>query len=1238
LKLLNQVFILILLCLLRIDSGSLSAQVNFKWAKDLGDSTNITSTSIAIDLAGNVYTTGEFSGRVDFDPGPDTFFLETSTINISDNYVLKLDSLGNFIWAKSFKNRSARFVNFWGNSIALDASGNIYLSGVYYDTVDFDPGIGTYNLIASGLYDIFVCKLNTNGDFIWAKSIGGSSVERSYSVHIDNAGNVYTTGFFNGTADFDPGSATFNLTSSGLYDIFISKLDNSGNFLWAKQLGGKGYDIGLSIKTDSSRNVYISGHFRDTADFDPGSGVLNLISNGSNDFFVCKLDTAGNLNWAKSMGGPGNDEAHSLIIDPAYHVYIAGSFNQGVDFDPNAGVFNMTAKIPSEMFILKLDLGGNFIWARAMGGYGNHVGSRITFESISLDSAGNIYATGIFAGITDFDPGAASFQLTAAGARDIFISKLDRLGNFVWALARGAIDNDFSYSIVVSPGGNIHTNGTFRQTVDFDPTANVFNLIQSGPVQDVFISKLWNCVAAPVIITPSINTNICPKDTVVLTASPAASYLWSTGATTRSIKVSTTDTFKVTTTNSAGCPAYTSITVKVHQDTTYLFRSICHGNSLLFNGVKRTVTGEYRDTLPNFVGCDSLVILTLDVKPVDTTHVYDTLCGNMPVTFNNQSLTTAGLYKDTLKQLIGCDSYIFYHFIPKPIYNMPINRAICASDSSFFGGKYLKISGTYSDTLKSINNCDSITNLTLAVRGVDTTYVYDTLCGNLPKTFNNQSLTTAGFYRDTLKNIAGCDSHIFYHFIPKPSYETPLSRSICTNDSSLFGGKYRKLAGVYYDTLKTILNCDSVLKLTLTVHKLDTTYQTQSICKGKTYNFHSQILTIPGNYSHKLNNKNNCDSTILLTLSLGDTNSYAFSHSMCKSQFYFFNNQNLNTAGTYRDTLTNAAGCDSFVTLTLLTNGIVVTNTIAITRCHGDIYQGYTQSGTYVQTLTSHLGCDSLLTIKLTYLPATEYKTVQHNKCGAFVYGSRTYTQNDSFTETIKNYLNCDSIVTKHLVTITKPNPMVLESKSIPFCEEILHRNQAKTQSFFTQDTVKSAEYPYCDSLYQPIFYQREVRPDLAIYAASDTVVRGQTIQLSAALANHYRWNTGEQTTVIRPRIEESNIFTVRGWNLENCESQASISITAIEPLIIDFPTAFSPNGDGLNDSFYPNTNQTIIIESFDIYNRIGEKVYSYTPQSPSWNGFYLGQPAAAGVYSYILNYRFLGNRFTKTGEVMVVR
>jgi gliding motility-associated-like protein len=548
------------------------------------------------------------------------------------------------------------------------------------------------------------------------------------------------------------------------------------------------------------------------------------------------------------------------------------------------------------------------------------------------------------------------------------------------------------------------------------------------------------------------------------------------------------------------------------------------------------------------------------------------------------------------------------------------------------------MSGVYRDTLENNVGCDSFLILNLLVKRTDTVQVYDTLCNNLPKTFNSQNLLLAGTYRDTLTNNVGCDSHIFYHFIPKPIYETPLTRAICANDSSLFGGKYRKLAGVYYDTLKTIRNCDSVLKLTLTINPLDTNKQTQSICRGKSYNFYSRVLTSQGTYSHKFTNSNGCDSLILMTLSVIDSSTYSFSRMLCSGQSFPFNNQNLTQTGVYRDTFMNYLGCDSFVTLNL-SFSLVLYDTLRQTVCAGQVFRTYTNPGTYYETFKSNQGCDSILTIYLKHLPATEYKTIQHSKCGAFRYGSSTYTQNDSFTETIKNYLNCDSIVTKHFVYITEPQPIFLADKTIEFCEEIMHRGHLKTTSFFTHDTIKSLEYPYCDSLYQPYYYRRESRPTLSpITKQIDTVIKGETTNIQVSGAQNYQWSTGEQSSSIRPQITEDKTFEVTTWNLADCEEKMQFSIYVIDQPLIDFPTAFSPNGDGLNDYFTPDTNGNITIDYFQIYNRWGEKVYEHSSLSKGWDGSYLGKPAANGLYTYTLRYSYLGRYFTRSGEVMMMR
>ncbi|HLG33517.1 MAG TPA: hypothetical protein VI757_01445, partial [Bacteroidia bacterium] len=303
----------------------------------------------------------------------------------------------------------------------------------------------------------------------WAKGIGGTGGDFGGAIAIDASGNVYTTGSFNGTVDFDPGAGIFNLTGGG---TFISKLDSTGNFIWAKAIVGTTNYYGGSIAIDpaGSGNVYTTGDFVGTADFDPGAGIFNLTAAGGRDFFISKLDSSGNFVWAKAMGGTSDDGGHSIAIDPSGSgtVYTTGIFEGTADFDPGAGVFNLTSAGWRDIFISKLDSSGNFVWAKAMGGTGDNQG-----RSIAIDPAGSgdVYTTGFFYGTADFDPGAGTFNLTSAAASaDIFISKLDSSGNFVWAKQIGGTGSSggASYSIAIDASGYVYTSGGFLGTVDFD--------------------------------------------------------------------------------------------------------------------------------------------------------------------------------------------------------------------------------------------------------------------------------------------------------------------------------------------------------------------------------------------------------------------------------------------------------------------------------------------------------------------------------------------------------------------------------------------------------------------------------------------------------------------------------------------------------------------------------------------------------------------------------------------------
>ena len=468
----------LLLSLTLICTATAFSQPTFEWAKSMGGTGQDYGISITTDASGNVYTMGRFQNTVDFDPGAGTFNLTSN--GDADIFIQKLDANGTFIWAKSMGGAGEDH----GRSITTDAAGNVYTTGNFYGAVDFDPGAGTFNLTTNGGTDIFIQKLDESGTFIWAKSMGGTSGSFGWSITTDAAGNVYTTGNFYGAVDFDPGAGTFNVTSNGSDDIFIQKLDANGNFLWAKGMGGTGSDAGNSITTDALGNVCTTGDFESTVDFDPGAGTYNLTSNGLDDIFIQKLDASGTFIWAKSMGGTGIDIGKSITTDASGNVYTTGYFQNTVDFDPGAGTFNLTTNGGSDIFIQKLDANGTFIWAKSMGGAGEDYG-----YSITTDASGNVYTTGYFESLVDFDPGAGTFNLTINGGTDIFIQKLDESGTFIWAKSMGGAGYDFGQSITTDASGNVYTTGGFGGTVDFDPEAGTFNLYSNGSA-DIFIQKL----------------------------------------------------------------------------------------------------------------------------------------------------------------------------------------------------------------------------------------------------------------------------------------------------------------------------------------------------------------------------------------------------------------------------------------------------------------------------------------------------------------------------------------------------------------------------------------------------------------------------------------------------------------------------------------------------------------------------------------------------------------------------
>ncbi len=386
------------------------------------------------------------------------------------------------------------------HKMTTDASGNIIVAVYFSGTIDIDPGPAVVNhSTSSGTdYDVCVAKFTSTGTLIWSKEFGGSETDDVLDVDLDASGNIYVAGHFAGMVDFDPGAGTHNINGVGQYDGYLLKLDSNGDFVWVKVIAGTTTEELHAVRVIPSGGVVIAGMFYGTTDFDPGAGIHNLtsITPSGSDVFIERLDNDGNFVWVSRIGGTATETLTALEIDPSLNIYTIGEFRGTVDFDPGAGIFNLSAPHPgfAEPFASKLDMDGNFVWAKKITDQAVAAGVQYHPQDIHLDLNNNVIITGQFLGTADFDPGTATFTMTSASG-DSYVSKLDANGNFLWAESfrgSGSSGENSPFSVDTDADGNVFISGAFKEMVDFDPPALAVNsvLIAPGGSVQPYVAKL----------------------------------------------------------------------------------------------------------------------------------------------------------------------------------------------------------------------------------------------------------------------------------------------------------------------------------------------------------------------------------------------------------------------------------------------------------------------------------------------------------------------------------------------------------------------------------------------------------------------------------------------------------------------------------------------------------------------------------------------------------------------------
>jgi hypothetical protein len=357
-----------------------------------------------------------------------------------------------------------------GDAVAVDPFGNFYIAGTYNNTVDFDPSVGVSNVNSfSGNKDIFLAKYDATGILLWANRMGGTSNCAVYSLVADS-NYVLLGGSFSGTCDFDPSAATANKTSLGGSDGFVAKYTSNGGYTFAHGFASTQTDEVKAMAIDGNDNIYFTGIVGATADMNPGAAVNNITNtSGFWNAYFGKLDANGNYIFANHINGKSN--AYDIVLDKLGRIYIVGEFTQTVDFNPSLVTNNLSASggaSGASGFIARYDNSGNYNWAFRNGGST----TLASFQSLDVDSSGNIYIVGFSNGTIDLDFSVATNNFTSSFGGG-YLLKCDSSLAYQWAhMIAGTVQFNPAFEVKVS-NNKVYMTGHFNGTnVDFDGTAN----------------------------------------------------------------------------------------------------------------------------------------------------------------------------------------------------------------------------------------------------------------------------------------------------------------------------------------------------------------------------------------------------------------------------------------------------------------------------------------------------------------------------------------------------------------------------------------------------------------------------------------------------------------------------------------------------------------------------------------------------------------------------------------------
>lgn len=1020
-------------------------------------------------------------------------------------------------------------------------------------------------------------KLNSDGSLTLINRMGSITDQKPISYQL---GKELATSF-----NLDKDIISFNLPAYNTsHDLIIDP-----SIVWSTYYGGSGEEhyFGMIAKNaiDKFGNVYITGTTISINNIATG-GYSNTLGNiNREDAFLSKFDSKGKRIWGTYYGGNSDDNSTNLCIDKNNHIYMIGETLSSTMISYNG--FNDTLSVPSfgDIFIVKFDSACNRIWATYYGGNKTDIPN-----DCSIDNNDNL----ILVGSTETTSGIvtpSAFQTTFAGGVDFLIIKFSPNGSRLWATYFGGISGDGLFgSCAVDKSNNIYFTGITQSA----STGLSYN--------GLFTANLGS---------------------ILVKLNSSGNRIWATYY-----------------------PAPIHDCMVDFSDNVYIVGSTYSTTNIGFNGFKNTLDGIEDGYIAKFKqdgtrvwgtyygGSQGDRIYCLG-RSEDARFIY--FAGSSWSTNNifyngfQSTLTTGGNGDGFIVKMDTTGVRIWGSY-----FGTNASEGIYSCNESPTGGLY--ISGKVDSPSTG-----------LGYKGHQMTYgggpndCFLAKIGTIPTITispTNTVIPCQGKGKSFTSVITNGGSN--------PQYQWFYQNQLVGTSANL------TLYPSGSDTLYCVLTSneedrsdDTVWsnKFFVSVLKSDSTYKYDTICSNQIYLFNSQLLNTTGIYKDTFTSSSGCDSFIFLHLEVKPFSFSSYNHTTtCTNPSYFFNNQTFTQSGAYRDTFTAANGCDSFVTIFLTVKGNTSFNLPPVSLCPGQSYffngQNRTTAGTYTQTLTNSVGCDSIITLTLSYLTTPSGVNNIIWACNPYIFKGKTYTSNAIVIDTIKSSFGCDSLYRFNYIYL-KSTPTTLTNIPITVCDSVTIKNIVHKTSFSYTDTTRTTQNVVCDSLYQTTNYTIKYTPTITLSTKQeDTFFKGENIIISANNIKNYRWSTGETKRDISFKLTQNESIFLIAWNDPECQDTAYTNITALDETILEFPTGFSPSSKKPeNQVFRPNIVGKIERIQLEIFNRLGEKVYSSNNLFLlGWDGTYKGSASPQGVYTYLIEYVSNKRIFFKSGEVELVR